>query len=55
MPTIVQIARGDNMTKITSMQISTETLDKLHSLKKRGETYEDVIKRLLQTCNCKDY
>ena len=33
--------------KISSMQISEETLDILHSLKKRGETYEDVILRLL--------
>lgn len=34
--------------KITSMQISEETLDKLHSLKNRGDSYEDVILMLLQ-------
>ena len=37
------------MSKITSMQISEETLDKLHKLKNRGESYEDVVKMLLQT------
>ena len=36
------------MSKITSMQISTDTLDKLHDLKKRGDSYEDVIIMLLQ-------
>ena len=35
------------MSKITSMQISEDTLDVLHNLKNRGESYEDVIKRLL--------
>lgn len=40
---------GDNMTKkITSMQISEQTLDILHNLKSRGDTYEDVIIMLLQ-------
>ena len=34
--------------KITSMQISEETLDKLYDLKCRGDTYEDVILMLLQ-------
>ena len=37
------------MSKITSMQITDETLDKLHALKGRGQTYEDVVKMLLQT------
>lgn len=47
MGSIVMI--GDNMTrKITSMQISEETLDKLHDLKNRGDSYEDVILMLLQ-------
>lgn len=36
------------MSKITSMQISEETLDQLHNLKNRGESYEDVVKMLLQ-------
>lgn len=36
------------MSKITSMQISAETLDKLHDLKNRGQSYEDVVKMLLQ-------
>ena len=34
--------------KITSMQISEETLDKLHDLKGRGQSYEDVVLMLLQ-------
>ncbi len=34
--------------KITSMQISEETLDKLYDLRRRGDTYEDVILMLLQ-------
>ena len=36
------------MTDISSMQISKSTLDKLHDLKKRGDSYEDVILMLLQ-------
>ena len=36
------------MTDVSSMQISKNTLDKLHDLKKRGDTYEDVILMLLQ-------
>ena len=40
---------GDNMTdKITSMQIHESTLDKLHDLKGRGQSYEDVVLMLLQ-------
>lgn len=39
---------GDNMSR-TSMQISTDTLDQLHNLKERGQSYEDVVKMLLQT------
>ena len=39
------------MSKITSMQISETTLDQLHDLKKRGDTYEDVILMLLQVYN----
>ncbi len=39
------------MKKITSMQISEDTLNQLHDLKQRGDSYEDVIIRLLQnTC-----
>jgi len=30
------------------MQISEETLDKLHELKSRGDSYEDVVLMLLQ-------
>ena len=40
---------GDDMSKkITSMQISEDTLNILHNLKNRGESYEDVIIRLLK-------
>jgi len=38
---------GDNMSKRTSMQISEDTLNELHHLKNRGDSYEDVIKMLL--------
>jgi len=31
----------------TSIQLSTETRDILFSMKKRGESYDDVIQRLL--------
>lgn len=40
---------GDNMTdKKTSMQIHESTLEVLHTLKKRQDSYEDVIRMLLQ-------
>ncbi len=33
---------------ITSIQISKETKKRLGDLGKKGETYEDIIKKLLQ-------
>lgn len=36
------------MSKLTTMQITPETLDKLHDLKNRGDSYEDVVLMLLQ-------
>lgn len=32
----------------TSMQVSDELLDELHELKRRGESYEDVVWRLIE-------
>ncbi|MHC1597045.1 MAG: DUF7557 family protein [Methermicoccaceae archaeon] len=34
-------------TKKTTIQISVETRDRLASLGRKGETYEDIIRRLL--------
>ena len=34
--------------KVTVIQISPETRDKLKALGKKGETYEDVILKLLE-------
>lgn len=33
---------------ITTMQLSTETRDELAKLGKMGDTFEDVIKRLIE-------
>jgi len=30
------------------MQIQSETLDQLHNLKRRGQSYDDVVQMLLQ-------
>ena len=39
---------GDNMAdKKTSMQIHDSTLNELHKLKGRNQTYEDVVRMLL--------
>ena len=34
--------------EITTIQISKETRDKLKELGKKGETYDEIIKRLLK-------
>jgi predicted CopG family antitoxin len=34
--------------KITTIQISKETRDELKELGKKGETYDEVIKKLLE-------
>ena len=51
---------GDNMTdKLTSMQIHESTIEVLHNLKNRGDSYEDVIRLLLhnydESINFQDY
>lgn len=33
----------------TSMRLSDETLDRLHDRKRRGESYEDVVLRMLDS------
>jgi predicted CopG family antitoxin len=43
------LAIGIKMTKhVTTVRISTELRDKLKKLGVKGETYEDVIQRLLK-------
>jgi hypothetical protein len=43
--------RRDKMSKedVTTIQLSKETRDRLRNLGKMGETYDDVINRLVQT------
>jgi len=33
----------------TTLSLSEETLDELYDLKRRGDSYEDVIQRLIDT------
>ena len=40
---------GDGMDEeITTIQITTKTRDELKQVGKKGETYDDVVKNLLQ-------
>lgn len=32
----------------TTISVDEETADRLHELKQRGESYDDVVKRLLE-------
>jgi len=36
-------------TEITTIQISKETREKLVDMGKKGETYDDIIKKLIET------
>jgi predicted CopG family antitoxin len=36
-------------TEITTIQISKETREKLADMGKKGETYDDIIKKLIET------
>ncbi len=36
-------------TKITTIQLSEETREELKKLGKKGDTYDDIIKRLLKS------
>jgi predicted DNA-binding protein len=38
----------DKKSKFTTIQLSPETRNKLRDLGKKGETYEDIILRLLK-------
>ena len=35
---------------VTTIQLSPDTRDKLKELGKKGETYEDIILRLIKAC-----
>ena len=35
------------MAQKSTMKVSDETLDRLHDRKRRGESYDDVVNRLL--------
>lgn len=35
----------------TSIRVKSETADKLHDLKNRGDSYDDVINRLIEEHN----
>jgi len=34
----------------TTVSLSEETADKLHDLKQRGDSYDDVVRRLIKQC-----
>jgi len=40
---------GDNMRKVTTIKLQPETRDVLASVGRKGETYDDIIRMLLQT------
>lgn len=47
---------GDQMgEEITTIQVSTKTRDELKEIGKKGETYDEIVKNLLQVYkkNCK--
>ena len=36
------------MADTTTIRLETETADELHGLKRRGDSYDDVVSRLLE-------
>lgn len=45
------MAQADNSMSDTSIRVSDELADELFSRKQRGESYEDVIWRLIETAD----
>jgi len=46
MAPIVSLLPVEDLGKLTSMQVHTDTLDRLHRASQRGESYEQTIWRL---------
>ena len=42
------------MTEYTSIRVSEDLADRLYELKRRGESYEDVIRMLLREAGYED-
>lgn len=34
----------------TTISLDEETADKLHEMKRRGDSYDDVVRRLIEEC-----